>query len=130
VGLFARPVLGCHPEIGHLGLGQRMGPQRFHQHHVNIGRGDKIRTCDPLHPMDSGLKRDATRCYGLHRSMAVKMPCFIGFSALIALRVASQRRGAYPPQSVPKVYLKLTISTACPDPLSAGSPVPRSKTAA
>jgi hypothetical protein len=28
-----------------------MGPQRFHQHHVSIGRGDKIRTCDPLHPM-------------------------------------------------------------------------------
>jgi hypothetical protein len=28
-----------------------MGPQRFHQDHVSIGRGDKIRTCDPLHPM-------------------------------------------------------------------------------
>jgi hypothetical protein len=28
-----------------------MGPQRFHQRHVSIGRGDKIRTCDPLHPM-------------------------------------------------------------------------------
>jgi hypothetical protein len=28
-----------------------MGPRRFHQHHVSIGRGDKIRTCDPLHPM-------------------------------------------------------------------------------
>ncbi len=37
--------------VRHLGLGPRMGPRRLHRHHVSIGRGDKIRTCDPLHPM-------------------------------------------------------------------------------
>jgi hypothetical protein len=44
-----------------------------------IGRGDKIRTCDPLHPMDSKVNRDATGCYGLHRLIYLQIPCFIGF---------------------------------------------------
>ena len=33
-------------------------------------RDDKIRTCDPLHPMDSMAKRDAAGCYGFHRLIA------------------------------------------------------------
>ena len=49
---------------------------------VSIGRGDKIRTCDPLHPMDSRAKRDATHCEGLHRLIALQMPYSIGFHAL------------------------------------------------
>jgi transcription antitermination factor NusG len=47
----------------------------FENHpHFTIFPGDsveimecQIRTCDPLHPMDSRAKRDATRCDGLHR---------------------------------------------------------------
>jgi hypothetical protein len=61
------------------------------------GRGDKIRTCDPLHPMDSMAKRDATRCYGLLRLIVLKMPNFVGFHTLIMLRVVSQRNDAYHP---------------------------------
>jgi hypothetical protein len=93
-----------------------------------IGRGDKIRTCDPLHPMDSRAKRDATGCHGLHRLTKLTMPYFIGFQTFCISRVVSQRSDAYPPQSVPKVYLKLRFSPLCPDPLS-GSPAQRSKSA-
>ncbi len=58
-----------------------MGPQRSPGVIVSIGRGDKIRTCDPLHPMDSRAERDATRCYGFHRLIFQKAPTpmFIGF---------------------------------------------------
>jgi hypothetical protein len=66
-----------------------MGPQSFYRHHVSIGRGDKIRTCDPLHPMDSAAKRDETLCHALNRVTIRKLPCFLGFSALFTLRVVS-----------------------------------------
>jgi hypothetical protein len=56
---------------------------------VRIGRGDKIRTCDPLHPMDSMAKRDETLCHALNRVIIHKIPYFLGFSTLFALRVVS-----------------------------------------
>jgi hypothetical protein len=73
-------------------------------------------------------KRDATGCHGLHRLIYLKIPYFVGFKTLGMSRVVSQRSDAYPPQSVPKVYLKLRFSPLCPDPLS-GSPAPQSKSA-
>jgi hypothetical protein len=52
-----------------------LGPRRFHRHHVSIGRGDKIRTCDPLHPSKIGsgapeVRRAPDRY--LHRILAAR----------------------------------------------------------
>jgi hypothetical protein len=71
--------------FGHIGYLASMWPEGPYV----IGRGDKIRTCDPLHPMDSMAKRDETLCHALNRVIIRQIPYFLGFSTLFALRVVS-----------------------------------------
>jgi hypothetical protein len=62
-----------------------MGPQRFNQHHVSIGRGDKIRTCDPLHPMQ-------VRYQAAPRPDRMRMIAEMGFKNSNAWRFPGRRR--------------------------------------
>jgi hypothetical protein len=54
-----------------------------------IGRGEKIRTSDPLHPMESVAKRDESLCHALNHLICSQIPCFLAFRSLFRLRVVS-----------------------------------------